>query len=502
MTAGRAPESVQLLIGAGVVFAGQLVGRALSFFYHLLLGRVLGPVGYGAFLLGLALFTFASLLADLGLRWWVLRESATAEGRGDLGRVRGTFVGGSLVGLGGSLLAGVGLLALTPSAAAWFKASDLAWLLPVFALALPFTTLATLSVSTLQALRRPAALSVIQYLLDPLLRIAVFAGLGLLGWHLVAAAASHLLAAVTTALVGIIWLSFAFPLFSRASLEFRFGALMAFSLPLFVSNLVGFALQWADTLLLGYYLSTAEVGLYGAVGRLAGLGAMFLTAVGAVFAPKIYALDGQGDLAEVGRLYQRSTRWVLILSVPLFLYTVTNAESLLALFGQGFVEAAPALLILSVATLVMTGTGSAGDLVLMAGRSDAVLYSSLAVGALGLALNASLIPLFGLFGAAVATGLTIASSNLANVWMAWRFTGLQPYTRAIVKPILVALVVAALQLVLAPLVGEKPVPRLVAAGGIWLLYPFLLRRMGLEAEDLEAWSLISRSKLCAGSPAS
>lgn len=495
--------SAELLKGAGVVFSGHLVGRALGFLYHLLLARFLGPIEYGVFLLGLAVFSFAALMADLGLRWGVLRQSAEAQGRGELALVKGTILGGALLALGGSLLGAVGLLLVRGWAAASFKAADLAWLLPLFALGLPFATLGTISMSSLQALKRMGALSTIQYLLDPVLRILTFTGLVLLGGRLFAAVASHLLASIAVALVGFLWLSASFPLFSRA-LRPRFSPspLLAFSLPLLVSNVVGFVLQWADTLFLGYYLTAGDVGLYGAAGRLAGLGAMFLTAVGAIFAPKIYALYGQGDLAEVGRLYQRSTRWILMLVVPLFFYTVLNAQFLLALFGSEFVKGVPALLILAAATLIMTGTGPAGDVILMTGRSKVVLYASAASGVVGVGLNAYLIPRLGLLGAALATGLTLASGNLANIVLAWRFTGLQPYTRAIVKPVLLASVVAAFQALVDPFISEAHVVRLMAGVGVWLLYPLLLWRLGLEAEDLEVWRMVKESKACAGSSGS
>ncbi len=494
---------VELLRGAGVVFVGSVVGRVLSFLYHALLARFLGAREYGVFVLGLALFNFAGVLADLGLREGIGRDMASALGRGDREMAKATIRGGSLLALGVSLVAAVGLLAIRPWAAFSFKATELGWILSLFAPALPFATVGAIFLSALQALRRVAALSVVQYLLDPTLRIATFVGLTFVGWQLFAAVASHLLASVAIAVVAVLWLSSSVPLGSPArSRGFRPRHLIAFSLPLLITHVVGFVLQWTDTLLLGYYLTAREVGVYAAAGRLAGLGGMFLTAVSTIFAPKIYALYGQGDLAEVGRLYQRSTRWIVMLAVPLFLYTALNAQFLLALFGPEFVKGVPALLTLAAATLVMTGTGPVGDMILMTGRSKVVLYAATAYGALGLWLNVYMVPRWGLLGAALATGLTLALSNLANVFLAWRFTGLQPYTKAIVKPILLAVCVAALQAALAPLAGEGPLPRLVAGAGVWLLYPLLLWRLGLEAEDLEVWKVVKESKACVGSSGS
>ncbi len=489
------PESVELLKGAGIIFSGRLVGRALGFLLHFLFASFLGPRHYGVFLLSLAFFYFASLVADLGLRSGVLREAAAAEGRGDRDMVKGTILGGALLALGTGVLGAVGLIAMRGWAASSFNAPDLGWLLLLFALALPFATVGGIFVSGLQALRRMKALSTLQYVIDPLLRIVTFIGLIFLGWQLFAAGAAHLLASLAVALFAFLWLSSSFPLFSRPLLaHFHVGPLLAFSLPLLMSNVVGFTLQWADSLFIGYYMTVREVGIYGAAARVAGLGGIFLMAVSTIFAPKIYALYGRGDLEEVGRLYQRSTRWVLMCVLPLFFYTVLNAKPLLALFGPEFVKGSAALIILAAAYLVMTGTGPAGDVVLMSGRSKAILYAAAASGALGLGLNVYLIPRFGLLGAAVATGLAIALGNVANVLLAWRFTGLQPYTKAIAKPIVIAACVAGLHVAVGLIVGGEPIPQLVWGAVIWLMYPLLLFRLGLETEDVEVWRLVKQSK--------
>jgi O-antigen/teichoic acid export membrane protein len=489
------PGSVELLKGAGIVFSGRLVGRGLGFLSHFLFARFLGPTQYGIFLLSVALFNFAGLFADLGLRSGVLRESAAAEGRGDHDMVRGTILGGAALAVGASLLAAGALLVMRGWAASSFKAPDLGWLLPLFALSLPFATAGAIFISGLQALRRMEALSTLQYVLDPLLRIVTFIGLFFLGWRLFAVGASHLLASVAVALFAFLWLSSSFPLVAPPILtRFQPGPLLTFSLPLLMSNVLGFILQWADSLFLGYYMTVRDVGVYGAAGRLAGLGGMFLLAISTIFAPKIYSLYGKGELPEVGRLYQHSTRWVLTCILPLFFYTVLNAEPLLALFGPEFAKGSHALIILAAAYLVMTGTGPAGDVVLMTGRSKAILYASAASGALGLGLNFYLIPRFGLIGAAVATGLAISLGNLANVLMAWWFTGLQPYTKAIAKPILTALCVAGVHAALGPILGEEPLPQLVGGAVIWLIYPLILCRLGFEAEDREVWGAIKESR--------
>jgi len=486
---------VELFKGAGIVFSGSLVGRGLAFLSHFLFARLLGSSQYGVLLLGVALFTFATLVSDLGLRAGVLRESASAAGRGDQDMVKGTILGGIIIALAASILGAGGLLVLRGWAASSLNAPDLMWLLPLFSLALPFAVVGAILISSLQALRKMVPYSVIQFVIDPSLRITAFVCMIFLGWSLLAAGVSYLLTAVAIAGIAFFWLSSSIQLLSPPLLtRFNPRSLLAFSFPLLMSNIVGFILQWSDTLLLGYYLTAQDVGIYGVANRLAALSGVFLSAVGAIFSPKIYALYGQGDLEEVGRLYQRSTRWVLMGVMPVFFYTILNAKPLLSLFGLEYVNASPVLITLTIAFLVMTGTGPAGHVVLMTGRSKAILYASTVSGIVGLGLNVYLIPQFGLLGAAVATGLAIALGNIANVLMAWWFTGLQPYTKAIAKPVFLAVCLAAIHVALSPMLGTEPLPRLIGGAVIWMMYPILLCRLCLEAEDWEVWRLIKEPK--------
>ncbi len=454
----------------------------------------MGSSHYGIFILGFAIFNFATLVSDLGLRGGVLRESASASGRGDSDRARGTIFVGGLIVLGTSIL-GMGIvLALNDRLALFFDVQELLWLLPIIAVALPFANVGGIAMSGLQAMRKMVPFTVIQHVIDPAIRIAAFLGFVLFASPLLAAGASHLAASMLIAGVAFFWLlSSSTPFACSLLTRVQPGALLAFSFPLLLSNAVGFLLQWSDTLLLGYYLTVKDIGVYGAASRLAGLGGVFLTAVSTIFAPKIHALHGQGNWGEVGRLYQQSTRWVLMGVLPVFFYTVLNAEPLLSLFGSEFVDGAPALITLAIAFLVMTGTGPAGEVVLMTGRSKAMLYAAAASGIVGFALNVYLIPRIGLLGAAIGSGIGFALGNLANVVMAWWFTRLQPYTKALTRPVLIAMVFAGIHVTLGPVFGPDVLARLIGGVVIWLLYLIVLCSVGLDTEDIRVWRSLRES---------
>jgi O-antigen/teichoic acid export membrane protein len=445
---------------------------------------------YGLFLLGLSVVNLTAGLADCGLRWGVLRWASMAWGRGDRAELKATMVAGMAFGLGASLLAGA-LVALGGWlwAASWFKAPDLGWLLPWLAFSIPATALTMLMVSAFQALRRFTVIALLLHGLDPFLRIVIFMALHEVGWQVGAAMVSHVVATIVVALVAFSWLRYGTSaLTPEVRSRYSVGPLLAFSLPLLLANLAGLVLQWADTLIVGTYLSARDVGIYGMATRLATLSGMFLAALGSVFAPQIYALYASKNLSEVARLYRQSTRWIIALGLPVFLFTVLNAQHLLALFGQEFVEGRWALIVLALASLVVGGTGAAGDIVFMVGRSRAALWTSLLVTVVALALNLWLVPQYGILGAAIGSGSALALGNFINVVQGWWFTGFHPYHRSMLRPISLALGVAALQWWIAGAFSGPALLMVGAAALVWVvIYPPAVVCVGLPAEDRLLW---------------
>lgn len=56
-----------LLTGGSIVFVGKVTGFGLSFLSALIIGRMLGPEGYGVITLGAAVITASSTFALLGM---------------------------------------------------------------------------------------------------------------------------------------------------------------------------------------------------------------------------------------------------------------------------------------------------------------------------------------------------------------------------------------------------------------------------------------------------
>lgn len=168
-----------------------------------------------------------------------------------------------------------------------------------------------------------------------------------------------------------------------------------------------------DVLMLGFLGRPEDVGFYRIASRVASLVAFAMTAVGGTLAPRIAALHAVGKRAEMQILSTKATLATSLFALPMALALVFGGSWVLLLFGEEFQKGATALAILSVGQLINATMGMAVLLLTMTGH-HALVARTLAVSAfLNIALNALLIPPFGVSGAALATTITYCTWTVA-----------------------------------------------------------------------------------------
>lgn len=291
--ADRAHELSALLSSAALVATGGIVASVAKLGERVVIGRLLSPDAYGEVSIGLALLTFATTFAiagcTQGVSRFVPRYTDPADRRGVW--VSGLLVSGTLA-LAAAAVLFVGAEAV---AARLFETDAAVPFLRVLALALPFVVCFRVAVSAIRGYENTVYRTVARDLLDPVLRIGLIALLLVLGWGIVAAGVAYLLAAVTTAVVAHLFLSRLVVL--RGPVRTHVRELVTFSAPLVVATVVGTLLTQTDTLMLGYFRSSAEVGLYSAAYPLAAGLLVVLTAFGFLYLPIASRLD------EIGRAH-------------------------------------------------------------------------------------------------------------------------------------------------------------------------------------------------------
>ncbi len=145
--------------------------------------------------------------------------------------------------------------------------------------------------------------------------------------------------------------------------------------------------------------------------------------------PVVSSLYTAGELQRLQRIVTISARVVLLGSLPVALSMIIFSRwILLTVFGADFVSGATALAILSAAQIINAGMGSVGLLLVMTGHERDTATGVGIAAVMNVALNALLIPVWGIEGAAIATAISVATWNI--LLAVWVYQRLGIYTTA------------------------------------------------------------------------
>lgn len=450
---GTTSDTGALARGIGVLIPGRLTGRATAYGVQLLLARLLGPAGYGQFAIGWKILLIGGLLAALGLDNGVVRYGATYLGDGTerlRALVRRTL---RLSLLAGAIAGGALLLAAPWLAKTVYRATELQPVFYAFAFGLIFVPALRVGAAATRVWQDMRFSVIAEDLTQPVAQFALVLIFHWLGLQVVGAAAASVLSFLLALLLVLYCLRRLAPsrtaavagaIDSGETPIVRTRQLLAFSLPTSLAGTLSLAAMWIDLLLVGYFRSQAETGIYMAASQISFLFAVVLMSFNAVFAPMIADLYHRGEQRRLNDLYRTSTRWGLLLGLPLFVVIAVDPAGLLRLLmGPRYLDGALPTLILAAGQLINLATGAVGFLLVMSGRQNRWLAASAAALVLNVSLNLVLIPRFGLEGAATATTISVAALFGFGLILVRRTMGLWPYDRSYLRLVLAAIATAA-----------------------------------------------------------
>ena len=189
------------------------------------------------------------------------------------------------------------------------------------------------------------------------------------------------------------------------------------TLPLWIVVIAQQLNQWGAQFISSVYVNEEELALLAIATRVALLVPMVLTAVNMVVSPKFAALHHKGEIEKTEELLGKSLKLLAAVSLVVFITMVLFGNTVLGVFGNSYVEASGLLTILVCGQLINALTGPSGKLLMMSGFEKDVRNSSMIVAAFGLLLGFILISKYGVYGAAIATALTISAQNIAFAYL-------------------------------------------------------------------------------------
>jgi O-antigen/teichoic acid export membrane protein len=389
----------------------------------ILLGRALGPDGYGTFAVALSFQAFLIGLASIGLRNGIAYEVATGRWSAD-SALRQAIVASILLGGLGAAVGTAVYVAAGDSVLPGISGVTIAWLL----VGIPMGVSILLLVGIATAMERYEAAAVLQA--GPPVGIAVLASALAIPFGLNPAVAAIGGASIFVGLLAAAW---ALRLASRMNSNPRGGATThhlkqatRFGLRIWASDLLSLMSVRGDLILVSAFATSQETGLYAVAATLTTLGLIVPEALAQVLLPRVASLgvasSGPGPDATVARSGRHATLIALATSVALVLAILLVP----VIYGHSFQGAIKLGLILVPGTAALGVSRVLSYALAGLGEPERVLRLSALVVVPTIAAFILVIPAAGASGAAVVSTCSYILTLLVMVVALSRRTGIPP----------------------------------------------------------------------------
>jgi O-antigen/teichoic acid export membrane protein len=202
-----------------------------------------------------------------------------------------------------------------------------------------------------------------------------------------------------------------------------FAEWFAVSLPIFLVESFFFLLTNADVLMVGAYMQPDDVAIYFATVKTLALVHFVYFAVKAGVAQR-YAAYTHGEPEKLAAFARETVSWTFWPSLVMAVVVLALGQPMLWLFGPAFVAGYPLLFLLVVGVVARSAVGPAESLLTMTGNQNVCAFVYALTLALNIALSVVLIPILGLWGAAIATTASMAFEAAALSFTVWRRLGI------------------------------------------------------------------------------
>ena len=411
---GLRRELTQGALGSMVL---KVLFTVITFANVVLLARILGPEGYGVVAFVLAVVSVLAIPSQFGIPILATRELAVARVREQWGLMRGFIQRAQqAIAVFTVVLVAAAMTALyfLHDGLAPEKLESMAWGL----LLVPLLSLAGLRNGMLKGLRKVLLGQLPEQLIRPgmlfLALLVVIWGFPAVDLSAAQVMMLQVVAATTALLVGAwIFRRVRPPEIITAEPRYQTRLWLVSVVPLGLTEALRQVNGQTDILLLGLMASDAEVGLFRVADQIAVLVLFGQQVISSVLAPHFAHMHATGEHESLQRLMTASARVILALTFPVVLVLIIFGKPVLAgFFGSEFEAAYGPLVILCLGQFLNASMGPVSLLLSMTGHERDMMTGMGISVVVNIMFNLILIPLYGMYGAAITTVLTLATWNL------------------------------------------------------------------------------------------
>lgn len=193
--------------------------------------------------------------------------------------------------------------------------------------------------------------------------------------------------------------------------------ILSISLPMLITASMQFLISQTAIIVLGMFRNEAEIGYFSIALKLATLTIFFLQAMNSMAAPKFSELFHSDQIDELFYVAKKSAKLIFYITSPILLGIILLGKPILSiLFGNDFIVAYPALVLIVIGQFVNSASGSTGIFMNMTGNQAIFRNIIMVAAVINIVLNIFLIPEIGITGAAIATMISIIFWNISSLF--------------------------------------------------------------------------------------
>ena len=471
-----------------ISFSGIFYGSINRYLYSALLARWVGPEYLGIYSMANAIMLISEVLSKMGMETGVMRFVSRLDPEKDNDKISEIIASAIKMCALFSLFFMIMLISCSSYIVSNIlsEQSLMVSVLIVFAISIPFNASTLVAAAATQGYKKLKYKSIVTQFINPTILLVSM----IICYWFFSAESALMFPMLITGIVGCIAmfqpLKYLSGIRRQQIIKTKFNYdLLKFSYPFMFVIILQTFMHWMDILMLGYFTNASTVGLYHPAARTAGLLQALLMSFISIYAPMISQFHSEKNILKMNQTYKMVSRWLLVFSIPISIMFILFPENILSLFGKEYISSSNVLIILTIATLLQAIFGAASPTLGMSGFTRLILINTCIAFILNLGLNYTLIPLYGINGAAYATLITLTIIGCIRVAQVRIFLKMNLFSFKMLKPLTAGAVTYFITTNLKPILENYNfvVELLIAVPCSLLIYGLLIWLMRLDEED-------------------
>lgn len=476
-------SSLKLLFRSSIiVFIGVGLSKIFSYLYRIIIAREFGSEAFGFFSLALVVTGLFGALFSFGLNEGMLRYVSLYLGKKKLKKARYLFSFGLKTLFASGLIASIILfLSAKIISTLVFHNENLTIFLQIFSIAMFLGFITGPYLTALRALEFIGWHSFIFNILQNLLKFFALMLFIFLGLDQSSIAWSYLFGIL------IMFLASYYVCNRKASILLKREELkinekkeirkevFSYSWPFVALSISAYFATWIDSIMVGFYKTVSDVGVYNVGVTLAGLFFVAPQLFIQLFFPLIVREFAKKKYDVVKELSKQVSKWIFILNVPLLAIVLFFPGVIInLLFGPEYLGAANSLRMLSIGLFFLQQAAISRELLNSAGKSTFILINFIIISILNALLNFFLVPKYGIGGAAFSTMLSYFVLGGLYLAQAKKEVGIIPLRKKMLNVGISVLISAGLFFIIQEYVKKSLIGIILSGISFILIYILLM----------------------------